>query len=150
MWYFFDSVKDLIIPDNVSADTFEPSGVSGLLDKVLSVFQYIVDMVTSVISAFKEFYQMLVDFDNRIVSMVDTTGTSELEGFPVIEAISTFRFLVGDVVFYLIYMAVLFGCLWTIYKIVILLFDAVDSLVNHFTGSNCKTLISGVLSKIFG
>jgi hypothetical protein len=144
------TLSDLTIPDNVSADSFEPSGVSGLLDKVLSVFDYIVDMVTSVISAFKEFYQMLVDFDSRIVAMVDTTGTSELSGFPVVEAISTFRFLVGDVVFYLIYLAVLFGCLWTIYKIVILLYDAVDSLINHFTGNSCKSLISSVLGKILG
>jgi hypothetical protein len=68
------TLSDLTIPDNVSADSFEPSGVSGLLDKVLSVFDYIVDMVTSVISAFKEFYQMLVDFDSRIVAMVVLLG----------------------------------------------------------------------------
>lgn len=140
---------DVTVP-SVDADHMFIDSIASLPSRLLDMYQYIVDMIQSVFSALSEFYQMLNDFDARIVDMAESTGQSELAGYPVVEAIGTFRFLVGDVVFYMIYMVVLFGCLFTIYKIVILLFDAVDSIIEEVTGVNCKTLLGNLLSKLFG
>ena len=86
--------------------------------KIGSFFQSILDMITSVISALHTLYTTLQDFDIMIIDMADTNGTSQFTGMPVVKAISTFRYLVGDVAFYMIYLTVLFGCLWTIYVLV--------------------------------
>ena len=86
--------------------------------KIVSFFQTILDMITSVISALQTLYTTLQDFDTMIVDMADTNGSSQFSGMPVVEAIGTFRYLVGDVAFYMIYLTVLFGCLWTIYVLV--------------------------------
>ena len=86
--------------------------------KIGSFFQSILDMITSVISALHTLYTTLQEFDAMIIDMADTNGTSQFTGMPVVEAISTFRYLVGDVAFYMIYLTVLFGCLWTIYVLV--------------------------------
>lgn len=141
---------DADVPSVTDASLYNIESITELPGKILDFFGYIVDMVKSVVQALIEFYNMLNEFDERIVDMVESTGQSEFTGMPVVEAISTFRYLVGDVVFYLIYMVVLFGCLWTIYKIVILLFDAIDALVEELTGVNCKTLLSNLIAKLFG
>ena len=49
----------------------------------------------------------------------------------------------------MIYLTVLFGCLWTIYKIVVLLYEAIDALIQQATGQTCKGFLSGMLGKFF-
>ncbi len=123
--------------------------LSEIPSKIIDFFMYIVDMIFSVVDALKTFYDMLVEFDGRIVQMAESCGTSEFTGMPVVEAIGTFRYLVGDVAFYMIYLTILFGCLLTIYKLVVLLYEAVDGLIMQLTGNNCKALLSSLLNKIF-
>lgn len=125
--------------------------VSTLLDipgKIGSFFQSILDMITSVISALHTLYTTLQEFDAMIIDMADTNGTSQFTGMPVVEAISTFRYLVGDVAFYMIYLTVLFGCLWTIYVLVTKLYEAIDALISQITGYSIKENISSLLFKL--
>lgn len=122
--------------------------VSEIPGKIVDFFQMIIDTIVLVIDALKTFYVMLQDFDKRIISMADSCGSSEFTGMPVIEAISTFRYLTGDVAFYMIYFTVMSGCLFTIYKLLCLLYTAVDLLVEKITGKSLSGNISGLLSKI--
>ena len=67
--------------------------------KIVGFFQTILDMITSVLSALQTLYTTLQDFDNMIINMADSNGSSQFSGMPVVEAIGTFRYLVGDVAF---------------------------------------------------
>ena len=116
--------------------------------KIGSFFLSILDMITSVISALHTLYTTLQEFDAMIIDMADTNGTSQFTGMPVVEAISTFRYLVGDVAFYMIYLTVLFGCLWTIYVLVTKLYEAIDALISQITGYSIKENISSLLFKL--
>ena len=51
--------------------------------KIVSFFQTILDMITSVISALQTLYTTLQDFDTMIVDMADTNGSSQFSGMPV-------------------------------------------------------------------
>ncbi|WP_337630278.1 hypothetical protein [Waltera sp.] len=125
--------------------------VGSVLDipgKIASFFQTILDMITSVLSALQTLYTTLQDFDNMIINMTDTNGSSQFSGMPVVEAIGTFRYLVGDVAFYMIYLTVLFGCLWTIYVLVTKLYEAMDALISQVTGYSVKENLSSLLTKL--
>lgn len=125
--------------------------VGSVLDipgKIASFFQTILDMITSVLSALQTLYTTLQDFDNMIINMTDTNGSSQFSGMPVVEAIGTFRYLVGDVAFYMIYLTVLFGCLWTIYVLVTKLYEAIDALISQVTGYSVKENLSSLLTKL--
>lgn len=105
-------------------------------------------MITSVISALQTLYTTLQDFDTMIVDMADTNGSSQFSGMPVVEAIGTFRYLVCDVAFYMIYLTVLFGCLWTIYVLVTKLYEAIDALISQITGYSVKEHLSSLLFQL--
>lgn len=128
-------------------DNYLLESIAEIPEKIVNFFQMIIDTIVMVIEALKTFYDMLVEFDERVIQMADSCGTSEFTGMPVHEAISTFRYLTGDVAFYMIYMTVLFGCLFTIYKLFILLYTAIDILVEKVTGETISGNISGLISK---
>lgn len=134
----------VLLTENFLVESF-----TDLITKVGNFFTYIVDTIVSILEALQLLYDMLLEFDARIIAMAESNSASEFTGMPVVEAISTFRYLVGDVAFYTIYLIILFGCLFTIYKLVTLLYDAIDALVNQVTGSSCKSLLTSFLGKIF-
>lgn len=121
--------------------------VSELPEKIGNFFQMVIDIIVLVVDALKTFYEMLQEFDQRVIAMADSCGASEFSGMPVQEAISTIRYLTGDIAFYMIYITVLFGCLFTIYKLLVLLYNAIDILVEKITGDNLSGNIMGLLSK---
>lgn len=113
-------------------------------------FQDFINMIATTIQALKSFYDTLDEFDKRIVSMVDNCGTSEFDGLPVVKAIATYHYVVGDVVFYLIYIVVLFGCLWTIFKLVLLIYKYVRDMVSQLSGGVISsTQFSTLITKLF-
>lgn len=110
-------------------ETFEDIGVA-----ILGVVELILEMFVNVYEALNEFYSMLKEFNDMVVSM--TKNPSVNTGLPVVEAIGVFRYLVGDVIFYIIYLAVLFGCLFTIYKLVCLLMEGYHALKEQATAGS--------------
>ena len=110
-------------------ETFEDIGAA-----ILGVVELILDMFVNVYDALNEFYSMLKEFNDMVVSM--TKNPSVNTGLPVVEAIGVFRYLVGDVIFYIIYLAVLFGCLFTIYKLVCLLMEGYHALKEQATAGS--------------
>lgn len=125
-------------------------GLENIGSDLLDFFQTFVDMIVNAISAMQTFYELLDEFDTRVVAMVDECGTNEFTGLPVKEAIGTFRYVVGDVIFYLIYLVVLFGCLWTIFKLVILIYAKVKEFTSQLSGGiTSKAQFSTLLSKVF-
>lgn len=116
---------------------------------ILELLQSILSAVGSIFTALSDFNTLLGDFDDRIQLMTASCGSSEFTGMPIVDAIGTFRYLVGDLAFFMIYFTVLVGCLLTIYKIVVLLFDAVCSLKENISGGTSQGSISTLVTKIF-
>lgn len=115
---------------------------------IIEIVQLIFDAFINVYDALNEFYSMLREFNDMIITM--TKNPSSSTGLPVVQAIGVFRYLVGDVTFYVIYMAVLFGCLFTIYKLVCLLIEAFHALKEQTTaGSYSANALIEMLTKFF-
>lgn len=122
--------------------------LSGLIDGIKDFFSEALDMIQSGYEAVKTFYDLLYEFDEKIVSMVDNCGTTEFDGLPVVKAISTYRYCVGDVVFYMIYLMVIFGCLFTIYKLLLLIYAQLKKLKESLTGGAVSTSgLTALMSK---
>lgn len=124
-------------------------GFGNIFDAAQELFQGILDALVSVFLALQDFNTMLGDFDYRIQQMTASCGSSEFTGMPIVDAIGTFRYLVGDLAFYMIYITVLIGCLLTIYKLVVLIFDAISSLLENVTGGASKGALGRLVNKIF-
>ncbi len=127
--------------------------VEDLVNAASSLLDFFGEIVNSIVSAFEGlamFYSMLVEFDNRIVAMIDNCGTNEFGGMPINKAIATFHYVVGDIIFYLIYLVVLFGCLWTVYKIVLVIYNYLKMYVSQLSdGVSSKGQMTNVLTKLF-
>ena len=115
---------------------------------ITNVVGLILDAFVNVFDALNEFYNMLKDFNNTVVAITKDPSTGT--GLPVVDAIGVFRYLVGDVAFYVIYMVVLFGCLFTIYKLVCLIIEGYHALKEQTSaGSYSASHLTGLLGKIF-
>lgn len=125
-------------------------GIANIGTSLLEFFGEIVDSIGSAIEGLAMFHTMLEEFDDRIVEMIDNCGSTEFDGLPINEAIATFHYVVGDVIFYLIYLVILYGCLWTIYKIVMIIYDFFQKYIQQLSsGVSSKGQFSTLLSKIF-
>lgn len=125
-----------------------PETFADIGSAIMNVVQLILDALVNVHSALVEFYNMLKSFNETIVQM--TLDPSANTGLPVIQSIGVFRYLVGDLAFYVIYMVVLFGCLFTIYKLVCLILEAWHALKEQSSaGSYSGSHLAGLLTKLF-
>lgn len=125
-----------------------PETLSEVGSAITNVVGLILDAFVNVFEALNEFYNMLKDFNNTVVAITKDPSTGT--GLPVVDAIGVFRYLVGDVAFYVIYMVVLFGCLFTIYKLVCLIIEGYHALKEQTSaGSYSASHLTGLLSKIF-
>ncbi len=123
--------------------------IADIPSKAVEFFEDIIEMIGSVLDALLTFYTMLDDFDQTIVGMTEDCGTSEFSGMPIMDAIGMIRYLVGDVVFYMMYAGILIGCLFVVYKLVVLLYEAIDSLVESVTGTSCTSFFNSLVNKLF-
>jgi len=121
--------------------------IGQIKDAVLNLIQDIIDAFVAVLSALQEFDGMLEEFDAKIVEMTNSCGSSEFTGMPIVDAIGMFRYLVGDLAFYMIYFTILFGCLMTIYKLVVLIYDALFNVKDNISGGYSKGFFGSILDK---
>lgn len=118
-----------------------------ILEGIISLMQTIFEMLDSVTDAVIQFYDGLKDFNTTVMGM--STSPDASMGLPVMEAIGVVRYLVGDTVFYIMYICVLFGCLATILKLVVLLVEAKDMIIDQTkAGTSSVSLVSGLLRKL--
>lgn len=119
-------------------------------ERILDTFIMFIDMIKNTLIGLSKFYDLLMEFDGKVVAMADNCGATEFDGLPVIKAIATFHYVVGDVIFYLVYLFILFGCLWTIYKLDLLIIKFVKMLFDQLTnGISSKGQTTTVLTKVF-
>ena len=123
------------------------------LNNLLSIWQQIVDAFYTVIkslgltvTALSNLYNMLSSFRADIVAMSNHQDAT-INALPVNQAIGTMRYLMGDMAFYIMYMVIMAGCLLTIMRIVTLILEANDDMLDRIIGGTGP--ISKLLGKIF-
>lgn len=120
--------------------------IKDIPSKIVEIVGLILSAFSEVASALEEFYNTLVELKDMILGMV--VDPSSGSGLPIYEAIGLVRYLVGDVIFHIIYIIILIGCLTTIYKLVCLLMEAWNSLKEQVSaGSYSGNALGSIISK---
>lgn len=138
---------------NIKAIT-PPSGEGflngNILESIASFFEFIFTFIGNVVTAMTNFYDTLVEINTYVIDLGNSAQSGITNGMPVLETVGLYRYLMGDPVFYMTYILVVTGCLFTIYKLVLLFIKTFKEMRNSITG-NGKTSVGlvGLLSKIF-
>lgn len=129
MYYFLlTAVKPLSPP---SLDGFFNGS---LLSGIASFFEFIFTFIGNVVTAMLNFYDTLVEINEYVIDLGNSAQSGITSGMPVLETVGLYRYLMGDPVFYMTYILVLAGCLFTIYKLVLLFFSVLREMKNNITG----------------
>ena len=120
--------------------------ITALPEKIIWIVSLILDAFTEVASALEDFYNVLVELKDTMLDMVVDPASGS--GLPVVESIGLVRYLVGDVIFHIIYIIILIGCLATLYKLVCLLMEAWHALKEQVSaGSYSGNAIAELIAK---
>ena len=122
------------------------SNIAELPSKIIWIVSLILDVFSEVASALEDFYNTLLELKDTILAMV--VDPSSGSGLPIYDAIGLVRYLVGDVIFHIIYIIILIGCLATIYKLVCLLMEGWNAIKEQVSaGSYSGNALSKIISK---
>ena len=106
---------------NIKAIT-PPSGEGflngNILESIASFFEFIFTFIGNVVTAMTNFYDTLVEINTYVIDLGNSAQSGITSGMPVLETVGLYRYLMGDPVFYMTYILVVTGCLFTIYKLV--------------------------------
>ena len=120
--------------------------ITNIPNKIIEIISLILSAFAEVSAALQDFYTTLVELKDTVLGMV--VDPSSGSGLPVYEAIGMVRYLVGDVIFHIIYIVILIGCLTTIYKLVCLIMEGWHALKEQVSaGSYSGNAISSIISK---
>lgn len=116
--------------------------IKGFTDLIADIYDAIINAGAAII----QFADHLLLFDQQILELNDAARRGEVAGLPVNGAIATMHYLFGDVVFNMLYFAILFGCMFTIYQLIFLIYSAYRVIKDDtFSGSSTK---GGMLAKL--
>ncbi|MDD3253689.1 MAG: hypothetical protein PHV18_14150 [Lachnospiraceae bacterium] len=115
------------------------NGLSKFLDFIFAFFVNIVTVLSN-------FYDVLTELNGYVVELGDSAQSSITGGLPLLELIGAYRYLIGDPVFYMTYILVIAGCLFTIFKLAMLLHQAFAKMKESIA-SNSKTS-AGIISSL--
>lgn len=119
-----------------------------ILDNIGKFLDFIFTFFSKIVSALSNFYGTLNEINNYVIELGDSAKSGITNGIPILDSVGLYRYLMGDPVFYLTYILVLSGCLFTIYKLVLLLIKTFKQLKDNINNaSKTKNGIIFLLSK---
>lgn len=130
-----------ILPPSIS--DFDKSGI---LETIISFIQFLYQLFVDLVEAVINFYDALFEINSYLNSLILSAQDGNIAGMPILEAVGLYRYLATDVIFYLTYMLVLSGCLFTIYKLICLLIVAFKEFKSSVTAGGVTS--SGLLGKV--
>ena len=132
---------------SINVEPLTPPSIDGffsgsILTSVSNFFNFI--------SALTNFYDTLVEINTYVVQLGNSAQSGVASDLPVLQCVGTYRYLMGDPVFYMTYIMVVTGCLFTIYKLTLLLIKVFKEMKNNITsqGKTSAGLMS-FLSQLF-
>lgn len=141
---------NLFLEKAITPPSLDGFSNGSLLENIGNFFDFIFTFFGNIVSALTNFYSTLIEINKYVIELGDSAKSGITNGLPILDSVGLYRYLMGEPVFYFTYILVLFGCLFTIFKLVLLLIKAFKQMKESITGSG-KTkasLISG-LAKIF-
>lgn len=122
---------------------------NGIVAGLMSLFEYIVDLFATVAQALQHFYATISELNDYVKMWTNSMSGSGAQ-IPVVASIGAYRYLVGEGAFYLTYVVILCGCLFTIFQLVYIiqrLFDKLQAKINSKEKKTASNIIE--LAKYF-
>lgn len=118
---------------------------NGILTGLKNLFEYIVKFFATVSDSLHQFYDTINEINTYVIMWTNAfTGQGDVK-LPVFASIGAYRYLVGEGAFYITYIVILSGCLFTIFRLVYILYRLFEKLQDKILNKNGKT-VSGLLS----
>ena len=122
-------------------------------DAVLKIIQGFTDCISAIIESMTGLVNGLDYVDSSIVNMknLDISAVEGGSSLPVVQAVATIKYLMPTDIFYFIYLLILIGICFAVYKIVAyiltVLLKNLFSNFDGFSGSSILSKISGMFRK---
>ena len=122
----------------------------GIISGIKKLLEFIVDFFQTSADGLRQFYETLQEI-NKYVQMWTTSFAGGETELPVFASVGAYRYLVGEGAFYLTYIAILCGCLFTIFRLVYIIYQLFEKLQDKINSKNKKTAsgLIDILSKFF-
>nr|WP_295683676.1 hypothetical protein [uncultured Lachnoclostridium sp.] len=119
--FLFDDIFTRNNTDNFGGNVWD-----GLFSGLSRIVSLLGGVLTGLIEAIKMLYDALIDITAWIDNMITALNTGNVSGLPILQGVGAYRYLVGDLVFYLTYVTIVIGCLFTIYKLFQLIYKEIS------------------------
>ena len=116
----------------------------GILEGIKNLIDFIIGFFATLAQYLKNFYEILTEI-NGYVNDWSNAFTGNATGLPVLASVGAYRYLVGEAAFYITYITIICGCLFTIFKLVYILYCLFEKLQDKIANKNKKTA-TGLLS----
>lgn len=122
----------------------------GIVDGVKNFLSFIFSFFANLLDSLKRFYDILVEINKYVLLWVDSASGGSTNGLPILESIGAYRYLVGEPAFYLTYVLVVSGCLFTIFKLANVLYSQFNKLQKSILDNGkTSTGLFSIITKFF-
>ncbi|WP_202709711.1 hypothetical protein [Sporosalibacterium faouarense] len=106
------------------------------MDWLVEIFDQIKEAFILSVDSLNSFYNNIESQTDTLISMTDNIQNGTMEGLNIVQFIGTFRYIVGDPIWYVFYSLTMLGLGYTIYAIVVLIKNEipVSSIVGNIKG----------------
>ena len=111
-------------------------------------FDNIITAFGTSVEALKDFIDELESFKDQLITMSEAAANGEMYDLPIYQSIGMVRYVIGETAFRLMYVMIAFGCLMTIFQIVMLLYQAWKNVTKSATGTASTSLVSTIGTKL--
>lgn len=115
---------------------------------IVDFFENIINAFASSVFALKDFIDELEEFKNQLISMSNAAANGEMYNLPIYQSIGMVRYVIGETAFRLMYVIIAFGCLMTIFQIVMLLYQAWKNVTQTSNATNSTSVLSTIGTKL--
>lgn len=123
----------------------------GFLEMVQKIIVFIFQFFSNAYFALIEFYDMLIEINVYIKQLTLSSSSGNIEGLPLLEIIGAYRYLVTDPIFYLTYILIASGCMFTLYKLFLLIkASIVEFKATIITKGSTTSGYMNILKQLFG
>ena len=120
----------------------EPVDFPGIFGMIGNLLEMIFTLGWDIIEGLHFMLKGLRNVTKIIDGIVIGIKNNNVQGIPVLHAIELYHYLVGDIVFYMTYLMILFGVTFTIIKLVLLIKKVISDYLTLGQGGLFNKLVS--------
>ena len=112
------------------------NGFTGFVDGITKIFTVIFQLISGVMDALNALISGLTEINDILSDMISALSNHSTDGYPILEAVGAYRYLVGDFVFYMTYLVIGVSLMLTIWHLVYLVYRRINMMYNKTTIGN--------------